>query len=73
MRYLLPDRAYDALKWAGLVALPALGLFYAVVAPKWGWPMAEAVQTTFDALGVLVGTLIGVSQATAEEVADGDA
>lgn len=73
MKYLLPEKAYQALKWLGLIAAPAIGLFYAVVAPKWGWPMPEAVQTTLDALGVLIGTLIGVSQATAEEVPDGDA
>jgi hypothetical protein len=65
--YFLPARAYAALKWLGLVALPALAVFYGTCAPAWGWPDADAVVLTLNAAGLLVGVLIGASQATAKE------
>ena len=72
MRYLIPDRVYDVLKWCGLIACPALAVFYGVVAPAWEWPNPDGVVLTLNALGVLIGTLIGVSHISAEEVADGE-
>ena len=57
----LPDRVYDVLKWIGLIALPAIGLAYSQLADVWKWPYGVQVQTTCDIIGVLIGTLIGVS------------
>ena len=68
MQYILPDGIYDVLKWVGLIACPALAVFYGVCAPAWGWPEPDAVVLTLNALGVLIGTLIGVSHVTAREV-----
>lgn len=65
MTYFLPDGVYDVLKWVGLIALPALAVFYSVIAPAWGLPHADEVVLTLNALGVLIGTLIGASQLTA--------
>ncbi len=59
--YLLPDKAYTVLKWAGLIALPALATFYGVVSNAWGLPYTDAIVTTLTALGTLIGALIGVS------------
>ena len=70
MKYLLPDKAYLICKWLGLIALPALGLLYVTIAPLWGWPMPEAVQKTCDAVGLFIGTLIGISEATKTEAED---
>ena len=61
MKALLPDKVYDFLKWFALIALPALGIFYTVIAETWGLPFGGEVQTTLNALGVLIGTLIAVS------------
>ena len=69
MNYKLPNEWYDVLKWIGLVACPALAVFYGVVAPLWGWPAPENVVTTINAFGVLIGALIGYSAITAT---DGD-
>ncbi len=66
MSYFLPDCAYQALKWVGLIALPAVATFYGVCAPLWGWPVPEAVVTTINAGGVLLGALVGYSAATAK-------
>lgn len=67
MEYKLPDNLYNVLKWLGLIACPALATFYGVVAPLWGWPAPESVVTTINAIGVLIGALIGYSAITAKE------
>lgn len=68
MQYFIPDKLYQVLKWLGLVACPALAVFYGTVAPAWGWAYPEQVVLTINALGVLIGVLIGASQLTAKEV-----
>ena len=67
MKYFLPDKLYQALKWLGLIACPALAVFYQTVAPAWGWPAIDAVVITLNAVGVLIGVLIGASQLTAKD------
>lgn len=66
MSYIIPDKIYQALKWAGLVCLPAVATFYGVCAPLWGWPAPEAVVTTINAAGVLMGACLGYSALTAK-------
>lgn len=68
MKYLLPNWLYDILKWVGLIALPALAVFYATCAPAWSWPYPDQVVLTLNALGVLIGTLIGASHLTARDI-----
>lgn len=65
MNYPMPDKLYDVLKWVGLVACPALATFYGVVGPVWAMPNVDAVVTTINAVGLLIGALIGVSHLTA--------
>ena len=65
VNYFLPDKAYDVLKWIGLVACPALATWYGVCAPLWGWPAPDAVVATINAIGLLIGALIGASHVTA--------
>lgn len=60
----LNDKVYDILKWVGLIALPALAVFIGVIGPVWDIPYADQIVTTLNALGVLIGALIGVSAAT---------
>ncbi|NMM96271.1 holin [Bifidobacterium sp. DSM 109960] len=60
--YLLPDKAYQVLKWLALIALPAIAVFTQVVGPAWGLPYVDQIVATIDALGVLIGALIGVSE-----------
>ena len=66
MEYKLPNGVYDVLKWIALIACPALATFYGVVAPLWGWPAPENVVATINAIGLLIGALIGVSAITAK-------
>ncbi len=60
-KYLLPDKAYGALKWLGLLALPACAVFVATVGPAWGWQNVDGVVLTLNAAGTLIGALIGAS------------
>lgn len=65
--YWLPDKAYQILKWLGLVALPALGVLLGTVLPAFG-VSADAVNAAVvcvSAVGTFVGSLIGVSAAKA--------
>lgn len=62
-KYLLPDKAYDILKWVGLIACPALAVFVQAIGPAWGMPCADQIVLTLNSLGVLIGALIGISQA----------
>lgn len=67
MQYLIPDKLYDVLKWVGLIACPAFATFYGVIGPVWGMPHVDAIVTTINAVGLLIGALIGVSHVTAKE------
>ena len=58
----LKNSVYDILKWVALIALPALATFYGVIAKVWNLPFGEQIVTTLNAIGVLIGVLIGVSQ-----------
>ena len=66
MEYFLPNDVYDTLKWLGLIACPALATFVDVVGPVWGLPNVDAVVTTINATGLLIGALIGASHVTAK-------
>ena len=68
--WLLPGRAYDVLKWVGLVACPALATFMLTLGQVWGIPCASEVAATTVAVGTLVGALIGVSELRARAGTD---
>ncbi|WP_288270321.1 phage holin [uncultured Bifidobacterium sp.] len=64
MRYIIPDRIYQLLKWLGLVVIPATATLVGAVGTAWGWPHLAAIVTTITALGAFIGALVGVSAAT---------
>lgn len=68
MTYIVPEQVYQVLKWAGLIALPALAVFVSTVGQAWGLDpgLSNAIVTTLNAAGVLVGALLGISQATSK-------
>lgn len=65
MTYLLPDKAYDLIKWLVTVVLPALSVAYAGLAGIWGWPLADEVSRTIAVVYTLLCALMGISGATA--------
>lgn len=62
----LSDSIYNVFKWVGLIFCPALAVLLATVLPVWGIDagLVKALIITINALGVFIGALIGVSQAT---------
>lgn len=62
----LSDRWYTFLKWLALICLPALSLLLTTILPLYGvsGEVVKTVTITINALGVFIGTLIGVSQIT---------
>lgn len=69
--YIINDKLYHGMKWAGLIACPAIATFIGAVFPAWGIPDADAIVLTLNATGVLIGALIGVSAATSKQVPEG--
>lgn len=69
--YLIPNGLYQALKWVGLIACPAVATFIGAVFPAWGIPNVDAIVLTLNSAGVLIGALIGVSAATSRQVDEG--
>ena len=59
----LPDRAYNFLKWTCLIALPALAVFYAVIAKIWGLPYGAEIAGTITAIATFLGTILQISNA----------
>lgn len=59
--YWLPSSVYVALKWATLIALPAVGVFYQALAGVWSLPLADEVSQTCNIAALFLGSLIGVS------------
>lgn len=68
MKYILPDKLYQVLKWLCIIALNAIGVLYATLAALWGWPYGVEIPATLEAIAVCIGVLIGVSAATAKPV-----
>lgn len=70
MKYFLSNNVYNILKWIGLIACPAVAVFVGTVGAAWGWGNIEPIVITINAIGVLIGALIGISHATAKSEDD---
>lgn len=66
MQYIIPDKVYNILKWAGLIAFPAVATFVGTVGTACGWEFTGIAVTVITATGTLVGSLIGVTTAKAK-------
>jgi hypothetical protein len=66
------SRVYDALKWAALIGLPALGTLYFALAGIWGLPAAEQVVGTIVSVDTFLGVVLGISTSnySSERVGD---
>ena len=58
---ILPNKLYDVLKWVALICLPAMAVFYFTIAKIWGLPYEAEIPATINAIAVLIGALIGIS------------
>lgn len=69
----LTNKTYDWLKWASMIAIPAVEAFWLTVGKVWGFPHLTEIGTTIAAVGVLIGALIGVSSQNYWDDVDDDA
>ena len=60
---MLSNHVYDILKWAVMIAIPALTTAYVGLAAIWGWPYATEVAKTSAVICTLLGALLGISTA----------
>lgn len=60
----LSNGLYDVLKWTSIVLFPALSVLYATLAPVWGFENVEQVVITINAIGLFIGAIIGLSNAS---------
>ncbi len=60
-KYILPDKAYDVLKWLGLIAFPAVAWFVGTCGSDLGIGNVPSVVNVLNATGALIGILIGAS------------
>lgn len=70
-RYMIPDGAYQVMKWSVIVAIPALTTLYVALAGVWGWPCADEVAKTSAAVCTFLGAVLGISVATSTPIEDG--
>lgn len=57
----LNNSTYDKLKWIALVFIPALETFILAVGKIWSLPHYVGIAATVVAVGVFLGTILGVS------------
>ena len=55
------SKVYDVLKYLALIGFNAVGVLYKAVAEIWNLPYGNQVALTCSALALFVGTLIGIS------------
>lgn len=70
MKYLLPDKVYDAIKFFVTVVMPAASVLYVALASIWGWPFADEVGRTVAAVYTFLCALMGISSYSAKPAAD---
>ena len=70
--WLLPDKAYNVLKWIGLIVCPALATLTLTVGNAVGIPCTAEIATCITAAGTFVGAIIGASAIKGGGADDGE-
>lgn len=70
MKYWLPDKAYDAIKFIVTVILPAVSVLYVGLAGIWGWPYADEVSRTIAVVYTFLCAIMGLSSYTAKDLGE---
>lgn len=69
MKYIIPDRVYDVMKWVTMLFLPALTVLFTTVAPLWGMDagLVDTIGGTLTAVTAFLGAVLGLSAVTGKE------
>lgn len=57
----LKNSTYDALKWIGLIVLPAFATLYSTLGQIWGWGYTDQIVLTITAIDTFIGVVLGIS------------
>lgn len=57
----MSNSVYDVMKWVVIIVLPALTVFYEMLAVTWGWPYADQITTTINGFALFLGTCMMIS------------
>ena len=58
---ILPDKAYNVLKWICIILLPALATLWFALGKIWGFPYLAEIEATIVAIDTFLGAILGVS------------
>lgn len=62
---MLPEKVYEALRWAVWIVLPAIATLISALNTAWNWGLPiEAILTTFSAVETFLGAILGISKVT---------
>lgn len=59
--FILSNKTYDRLMWVIAIVIPALAVFYRVLADTWGMPYADQITTTLSGLATFLGAVFLIS------------
>ncbi|MGF2053627.1 phage holin [Vagococcus fluvialis] len=57
----MKNKTYDKLKWIAIIVIPAVATFVGTVGVATGWQQTDLSVTIITAVGVLLGSVLGVS------------
>lgn len=69
---ILPDKAYEILRWVVIVVIPAAITLYGVIGNTCHIPYTEVVLTIAGAVDVFLGTIFGISKLAYDAKQKGD-
>lgn len=60
---MLPQKAYEALRWIIAVVIPALSVLLSTLVGAWGWDIPlDSILATLSGLALFLGTIFGISK-----------
>ena len=59
---ILPQKAYEIIRWIVIIVIPALITLYGVIGNTLNIPYTEIVLTIVGAVDVFLGTIFGISK-----------
>jgi len=66
----LPSRAYEILRWATWIVLPAIATLISALNAAWGWNWPiDAILSTFAAVETFIGVVLGIAKYTTDNSA----
>lgn len=61
MKFVLPDRIFDALRWVCMLCLPAIATLVSTVGAIWSIPYAPEIADTVVAVNAALAMMLGIS------------